>query len=75
MTSAMEVTKCVTTSLPSVNERANDLISSGVVPDDAAVAVTLDKLPLNQTSQMKSSSTEKTLGQESNTKGKSGSLV
>ena len=71
----MEVTKCVTTSLPSVNERANDLISSGGVPDDVAVAVTLDKLPLNQTSQMKSSSTEKTLGQESNTKGKSGSLV
>ena len=64
-----------TTSLPSVNERANDVISSGVVPDDVAVAVTLDKLPLNQTSQMKSSSTEKTLGQESNTKGKSGSLV
>ena len=65
----MEVTKCVTTSLPSLNRISNDVISSVNVPND--VALTLDKLPPDHSLQIRSSSTENTLVQETNAKGKS----
>ena len=54
MTSAMEVTKCITASLPSLNERSNDVIVSGIVPIDVAVALALNILSLDHTLQLKS---------------------